>query len=354
MTNNRSNNNNTFGSSSVSETRNDYPLILRTTNHEEVKLRTKGKETIEITHNNYENGLMERGFRFNDQISTGTFNEIYIDGAHIFYNSLSSNKTRVVNAEITNPVMQMYFLLEGSNCISNKSNKVLRSISRNQHNVFFRQSFKGEYHLEGKRFQNFGIQLSEKFFNRLIDVNSKSLNNIFEGIQKKEEFISIADQNLYITPEIKTILLDIQNNKRTGFMKGLFLESKIIELFMLQVEQAESANNGKIHKFRKEDINRLYDAKLFIEQNILTEFTLLDLSRLVGLNDFKLKKGFKELFGTTVFSYLNELKMDYAKRLILDEKKPVYEVSMILGYSEPHHFSAAFKRRFGYSPSELK
>jgi AraC-like DNA-binding protein len=74
----------------------------------------------------------------------------------------------------------------------------------------------------------------------------------------------------------------------------------------------------------------------------------------IGLNDFKLKKGFKELFGTTVFSYLNELKMDYAKRLILDEKKTIYEVAMTLGYSEPHHFYAAFKRRFGYSPGELK
>jgi AraC-like DNA-binding protein len=338
----------------VTKVRNNSPVVLRKTDHEEVKLHSNGHDTIQVIHNNSESGLKEQGFRFNDHISTGTFNEIFIDGAHIFYNNLLSNKTRVVNAEINNPVMQMYFLLEGNNCITNKSNKILRSISQNQHNLFFRQSFKGEYHLEGKRFQNFGIQLSEKFFNRLIDINSKSLENIFEGIQKRKEFIQLANRNLHITPEIKAILMDVKNNKRTGFMKRLFLESKIIELFMLQVEQAESANNGRMHKFRKEEIDRLYDAKLFIEQNMLQEFTLLDLSRRIGLNDFKLKKGFKKLFGTTVFSYLNELKMDYAKRLILDEKKPIYEVSMILGYSEPHHFSVAFKRRFGYSPGVLK
>jgi AraC-like DNA-binding protein len=153
---------------------------------------------------------------------------------------------------------------------------------------------------------------------------------------------------------MKAILHDMKNNKRSGYMKRLYLESKIIELFMLQVEQAENVNNGKVHKFKKEDLDKIYDAKLFIEQNMLKEFTLLDLSRMVGLNDFKLKKGFKELFGSTVFSYLSELKMDYAKRLLLDEKKPIYETAMILGYSEPHHFSAAFKRRFGYSPGELK
>ncbi|MEO8398573.1 MAG: AraC family transcriptional regulator [Ignavibacteriaceae bacterium] len=71
---------------------------------------------------------------------------------------------------------------------------------------------------------------------------------------------------------------------------------------------------------------------------MIKEFTLLDLSRKVGLNDFKLKKGFRELLGTTVFSYLNELKMDYAKQLLLDKKKTIYETSMVMGFSEPHHF----------------
>lgn len=121
-----------------------------------------------------------------------------------------------------------------------------------------------------------------------------------------------------------------------------------------RIEQAENSNNGTAQKFKKEDIEKLYDAKNYIELNMLEECTLLELSRKIGLNDFKLKMGFKELFGTTVFGYLNELKMSYAKRLLLDEKKTISETSIILGYSVPHHFSAAFKRRFGYTPSVLK
>ncbi len=106
--------------------------------------------------------------------------------------------------------------------------------------------------------------------------------------------------------------------------------------------------------FKREDIDRLNEAKLFIEKNMLAEFSLPELSHMVGINEFELKKGFKELFGTTAINYLNELKMGYVKRLLLDEKKNVFEVAMELGYSEPHHFSAAFKRRFGYTPKEIK
>ena len=120
---------------------------------------------------------------------------------------------------------------------------------------------------------------------------------------------------------MKAVIYDIINCNRSGYMKRLFLESKIIELFMLQVEQAENSNHNNSTSFKNDDIDKLNDAKLFIENNMLEEFSLLDISRNIGINEFKLKKGFKELFGTTVFNYLNELKMKYAKRLLLDEKE---------------------------------
>lgn len=345
--------NNFYSSNSDGGSGNDKPVILRKTPHEKVKIDITENGVVFQTHNIVENDLIEQGFLFNDDLSTGNLRMIHIDGANIFFNELTSSQSRVVNAEFNEPALQMYFLLEGENCLSVNKNKSLGTISENQHNVFFRPSFKGQYHLHGKKFQNFGIQLSEKFYNRLINPNSKVLNNFFEKIEKRE-FIKLASHNLVITPAMKAILYDIQNSKRTGYMKRLFLESKIIELFMLQVEQAESSNNGNSAKFKKEDIDKLHDARTYIEINMLEEFSLLELSRKIRLNDFKLKKGFKELFGTTVFGYLNELKMNYAKRLILDEKKTIFETSLILGYSEPHHFSAAFKRRFGYSPGELK
>jgi hypothetical protein len=112
--------------------------ILRRTKHEEVRIDLQEKVAIYPTYHKIENGLMEWGFRFNDDMSDGTFNEIYIEGAHIFFNDLSAYKTRIINAEITQPVMQMYFLLAGDNSVTYKENKYLGTISQNQHNLFFR------------------------------------------------------------------------------------------------------------------------------------------------------------------------------------------------------------------------
>ncbi len=230
----------------------------------------------------------------------------------------------------------------------------MHSIIGNEHNLVYRPYFHGNYHLQGNHLKNFGIQLTDKFFNRLIDINSEPLYKLAESMQKNEEFALTSNKNLPINSEMKAVIYDIMNCNRSGYMKRLFLESKIIELFLLQIEQAENLNNRNSISFKNEDIDKLYEAKLFIEKNMLEEFSLPELSRTVGINEFKLKKGFKELFGTTVFNLLNELKMEYAKRLLLDEKKNVFEVAMELGYSEPHHFSAAFKRRFGYTPKEIK
>ena len=73
-----------------------------------------------------------------------------------------------------------------------------------------------------------------------------------------------------------------------------------------------------------------------------------------GLNEFKLKKGFKELFGTTVFDYLYDLKMEYAKQLLAADEVLVNEVSGMVGYRNPNHFSTAFKRKYGMNPTQLR
>ena len=249
----------------------------------------------------------------------------------------------------------MFFLFKGDSAVSNfKEEKLIHSITANEHNLVYRPHFQGNYHLKTNNLKNFSIQLTEKFYNRLIDVNSKPLYNLAESIQKGEEHILMSKRNLPITPEMKSIIYDIMHCNRNGYMKRLFLESKIIKLFLLQVEQAEYSINHNSISFKGEDIDKLNEAKLFIEKNMFEEFTLPELSLMVGINEFKLKKGFKELFGTTVFNYLNELKMGHAKRLLLDEKKNVFEVAAELGYSEPHHFTAAFKKKFGYTPKEIK
>ena len=82
--------------------------------------------------------------------------------------------------------------------------------------------------------------------------------------------------------------------------------------------------------------------------------SLLELSKIVGVNEYKLKRGFKEMFGDTVFGYLSGARLEIAKNDLLKSKKSVSEISSELGYSAVQHFSNAFKKKFGFSPAKLK
>ena len=81
--------------------------------------------------------------------------------------------------------------------------------------------------------------------------------------------------------------------------------------------------------------------------------SLSELSRIIGINEFKLKKGFKEIFDTTVFGYLSETRLLIAKNDLYNNNKSVSQIAFELGYSSVQHFSNAFKKRFGIAPSKI-
>lgn len=88
--------------------------------------------------------------------------------------------------------------------------------------------------------------------------------------------------------------------------------------------------------------------------NLNNACSLIELAHHVGTNEFTLKKGFKELFGTTVFGFWTDAKMNQAKLMITEQDMSISEVSDSIGYKNPRHFSAAFKRKFGVIPSQFK
>ncbi|ULT25013.1 helix-turn-helix transcriptional regulator [Sphingobacterium sp. E70] len=72
-----------------------------------------------------------------------------------------------------------------------------------------------------------------------------------------------------------------------------------------------------------------------------------------GVNEYKLKRGFKEIFNQTAFSYLSDLRLDLAKNDLLEGKKQATEIAFELGYCSLQHFSKAFKKKFGMAPSKV-
>lgn len=94
-------------------------------------------------------------------------------------------------------------------------------------------------------------------------------------------------------------------------------------------------------------------AKRILETRLDESHSLAKISREVHLNEFKLKKGFRERFGRTVFGYLRQKRMEHAHELLKSGNVSIIEVANSVGYSNASHFARAFKEAFGFNPSEL-
>ncbi|MCW3092835.1 MAG: transcriptional regulator, AraC family [Ferruginibacter sp.] len=102
-----------------------------------------------------------------------------------------------------------------------------------------------------------------------------------------------------------------------------------------------------------DDREKISRAREVLLQHIGEPLTIKELSRKVAINECYLKKGFKEMFGTTIFDFYQSQRMEHAKYLLYEKGLSVTEVSLLLGYSSISHFSTAFKKHTGIKPCEL-
>lgn len=174
------------------------------------------------------------------------------------------------------------------------------------------------------------------------------LRNVFQDQNSQQRFHQSLGP---ISLTMEQLLQQLVNCPYTGATQALYLESKALELLTLQLETwKQQHQNGPRCSLRQDDIERLYQARELLIQQSENPPLLIELAHQVGLNDRKLKQGFRQLFGTTVFGYLQDYRMSQAKQLLEDSSKSIAAVATTVGYRNPEAFSTAFRRRFAVSP----
>ncbi|MEM9507325.1 MAG: AraC family transcriptional regulator [Cyanobacteria bacterium P01_E01_bin.35] len=141
-----------------------------------------------------------------------------------------------------------------------------------------------------------------------------------------------------------------------GSLKQFYLETKAIELIILKLAQIQDLIKGKTRPqgLKASDIDRIYHAREILLQQMDNPPSLMTLAKLVGLNDYKLKLGFRHCFDTTVFGYLRSQRLEKARQLLVESELTVSEIALVVGYSSLSRFGAAFKRQFGINPSACR
>ncbi|MBC7936084.1 MAG: helix-turn-helix transcriptional regulator [Rhizobacter sp.] len=147
------------------------------------------------------------------------------------------------------------------------------------------------------------------------------------------------------------------NHNYTDTLENIFInaQTQILLLYSMDCMLGEREEAVFTCKFlaNEADRDKIMKAREILLQHIGEPITIKALSRKVAINECYLKKGFKEIFGTTIFDFYQGQRMEHAKYLLYDKGLSVTEVSMMLGYSSISHFSTAFKKHTGIKPCEL-
>nr|WKN37556.1 AraC family transcriptional regulator [Tunicatimonas sp. TK19036] len=180
-----------------------------------------------------------------------------------------------------------------------------------------------------------------------------SLQQIFPLSKNASSFI----YRKHYSQSVSEVLREIEQSEQyQDIVQQTFLESKTLELLSFMIQQytqdQQAAEDGIA--LSDVDIERLTQARRYIIQQYVNPPSIKELARRVGLNDFKLKKGYKQLFQATVYEHVRAERLYQAQQLIAQGKWDIGEVVQKVGYTNKSHFSARFEERFGMKPKEYQ
>jgi AraC family transcriptional regulator, transcriptional activator of the genes for pyochelin and ferripyochelin receptors len=207
-------------------------------------------------------------------------------------------------------------------------------------------------------------------FNKSLDTGNEFLPEPLQRLVSGNNLRRFHQPLGQTTRAMQRLLQEIWLCSYRGLMQQTYLESKALELLTLQLavwgkgsearsmsvcpQDALHSKGSAKSSIRKKDIERLQAAKAILIGDLENPPSLTQLAQRVGLSDTKLKQGFPQLFGNTVFGYLHEYRLEQARRLLARDKMTVSEVAYAVGFANRGYFAAAFRRKFGLNPSDFQ
>ncbi len=283
-------------------------------------------------------------------VEESSFDEITLEkGFYVLHFQNESTETITFEREIENSFLQMHFCLRGNSKFLFNNGSYTFDVLDNRSILLYNPQRTLPINLE--------IHPKTTLVSLLISIEK------FHALFSKESgyipFLSDENSNrkFYddtpIKPTVLIVLQQIINSNTNSSLRELYVKGKIYELLSLHFQKEENTT-GEYCPFLvdEENVLKIRQAKEIIISRMSEPPTLQELATEVGLNLKKLKEGFKQIYGDTVYSFLFDYKMEHARKLLESKKHNVNEVGLQIGYSTSSHFIAAFKKKFGTTPKK--
>lgn len=321
-------------------------------------------DTIDLTHWDQYFGTTEQQVLYTSErythftvefdqpgLAAGKLNAINTPGMLYTELDIKSDKPFCLRDAVPKEAAESVFLIEGDveSHFDNLSYPIY--FGSKQHNIQYNTAFSGTHTIHSTRFHACTITYHPSYLNSLLESDSDGALTLFcKNLEKKSHFLGAVD-GIRWQQRIAELVPSIRLCPFTGITRYIYAESKMLELFVLQMDQLHALQSKPAEMFWSQaDKEKLHAVREYITKSYLDGLSLKALTYRFGLNEYKLKKGYKYFFDTTVFGDIHRLRMQEAKQLLSDRAMNVTDVAFHIGYNNLSSFSYAFKKMFGYSP----
>jgi len=280
----------------------------------------------------------------------GAFEEVQIeDGFVVLKIQNEGHEIQKVTKEIDSSFIQLHFCLKGGSRFNFNGGRYSLNVDEEKALLLYNP----------QRDLPIDLEIHPKSWMVTVLISIKKFHSLFSDEASYIHFLTDEnkDKKYYtdapITPAMAVVLSQIMNYNLHSSIKKLYLKGKIYELIGLYFNKPEDADIEQCPFLIDEDnVRRIRKAKDIIISRMAEPPGLQELSEEIGLNLKKLKEGFKQIYGDSVYSFLFDYKMEYARKMLESGEHNVNEVGLRVGYSTASHFIAAFKKKFGTTPKK--
>jgi len=285
-----------------------------------------------------------------ENIAKGSYDEILVeDGIYILKIQNDTKEPKVIEREIDSSYIQFHFCLKGKSRFNfNEGNYFLEV---NEENSLLLYNTQKDLPLDLVVSPNswlLSVVMTIRKFHSLFSNEADYIPFLSEDNKEKKYY----SQEM-VSPAIAVVLSQLMNYNLHPSIKNLYLKGKVYELISLYFNKTEEADLEQCPFLADEDnVRRIRMAKEIMISRMAEPPTLAELSQEIGLSLKKLKEGFKQIYGDSVYGFLFDYKMEYARKMLETGKHNVNEVGLKVGYSTSSHFITSFKKKFGTTPKK--
>ncbi|WP_339711276.1 AraC family transcriptional regulator [uncultured Kriegella sp.] len=285
-----------------------------------------------------------------ENVAQGSFDEVLLeDGFYVLKIQNDASDFQKVTRQIDSTFIQFHFCLKGRAKFIFNEGRYALDVSEENSLLLYNTQMDLPMNLElAPNSWMVSIIMTIRKFHSLFSKEADFIPFLVEGNKEKKYYAQEG-----VSPGIAVILSQMMNYNLHPSIKQLYIKGKVYELISLYFNKSADADAEQCPFLVDEDnVKRIRKAKEIIISRMSEPPSLAELAQEIGLSLKKLKEGFKQIYGDSVYSFLFDYKMEHARKLLESGQHNVNEVGLRVGYSTSSHFISAFKKKYGTTPKK--